>query len=71
MRGATAVGRGACATTGSARMSRRPMPAIAEEEAEPLAAVEHDGDEDRDDAADAPEIEADMNADRDPAIVRD
>jgi uncharacterized protein (TIGR02300 family) len=55
----------------SGRMSRPPMPAIAEEEAEPLAAVEDDVDEDDDDAADEPEIEADTDDDLDPAIVRD
>ena len=39
-------------------MSRRPPPVIAEEEAEPLAAVEDDEDEDADDAEDIPEIDA-------------
>jgi uncharacterized protein (TIGR02300 family) len=43
-----------------ARMSQRPMPALAEEEAEPLAPVEDDVDEDSDDAEDEPEIETDM-----------
>ncbi|HTW71187.1 MAG TPA: TIGR02300 family protein [Acetobacteraceae bacterium] len=55
----------------SAHMSRRPMPAIAEEEAEPLAAVEDDVDEDGDDDTDVPEIEADGDTEVDPAIVRD
>lgn len=56
----------------SARMSRRPMPAIAEEEAEPIAAVEDADDEDADDVEDdVPEIEADMDADVDPAVTRD
>jgi hypothetical protein len=47
------------------------MPAIAEEEAEPLAAVEDDVDEDGDDDTDVPEIEADGDTEVDPAIVRD
>jgi uncharacterized protein (TIGR02300 family) len=54
----------------SARMTRQPMPAIVEEEAEPLAAVENDEDEDED-ADDVPEIEADEDTDIDPAITRD
>jgi hypothetical protein len=52
-------------------MSQRPIPAIATEEAEPLAVVEDDVDEDADDAEDEPEIEADMDADLDPDSVRD
>ncbi len=56
---------------GSAHMSRRPAPVVAEEEAEPLAAVEDDEDEDADDAEDVPEIDADVDADIDPVIVRD
>ena len=55
----------------SARMSRRSVPVIAKEEAEPRAAVEDDEDEDAHDAADVPEIEADIDADVDPVIVRD
>jgi uncharacterized protein (TIGR02300 family) len=58
-----------------AHMSRRPMRAVAEEEAEPLPTAEDDEDEDADADADAaedvPELEADMDADVDPAIVRD
>jgi len=56
---------------GSAHMSRRPLPVIAEEEAEPVTAVEDAEDEDVDDAADVPEIDADVDADVDPVIVRD
>jgi uncharacterized protein (TIGR02300 family) len=56
---------------GSAHMSRHPSQVLAEEEAEPLAAVADDEDEDADDAADVPEIEADLDADVDPVIVRD
>jgi hypothetical protein len=52
-------------------MSRRPMPVIAEEEAERLAAVEDGEDEDADDAAEVPEIDADMDTDVDPVAVRD
>jgi hypothetical protein len=51
-------------------MSRRPEPAIAEEEVEPLADVTDEEDEDTDDA-DLPEIEADEDAHVDPVIVRD
>lgn len=47
------------------------MPAIAEEGAEPLAAVEDDMDEDDDDDTGVPEIEADEGTEVDPAIVRD
>ena len=47
------------------------MPAMAEEEAEPLAAIEDDADEDGDDDTDVPEIEADEDIEADPAIVRD
>ena len=54
----------------SMRMSRRPEPAIAEEEVETLADAT-DEEEDADDAADVPEIEADEDADVDPAIARD
>jgi uncharacterized protein (TIGR02300 family) len=54
----------------SARMSKHPMPAIAEEETEPLAAVENDEAEDED-ADDVPEIEADEDTEIDPAIARD
>lgn len=46
------------------------MPAIAEEDAEPLAAVESDEDEDED-AEDVPEIEADEDTEIDPALARD
>jgi uncharacterized protein (TIGR02300 family) len=56
---------------GGPYMSQRPSPVVAEEEAEPLAAVADDEDEDADDAADVPEIDADLDADVDPAIVRD
>jgi uncharacterized protein (TIGR02300 family) len=58
---------------GIAYMSRRPSAVIAEEEAEPVVAVTDDEDEgeDADDAADVPEIEADLDADVDPVIVRD
>lgn len=59
------------AMPGSAHMSRRPAPVIAEEEAEPLAAVEDDEDEDADDAEDVPEIDADEDVDVVPVIVRD
>ena len=56
----------------SARMNRRPMPAIAEEDAEPAAAAEDADDEDADNAEDdVPEIEADMDVDVDPAVARD
>jgi len=54
----------------SARLSRQSRPVIAEEEAEPLAAVESDEDEDED-ADDVPEIEADEDTEIDPAIARD
>ena len=54
-----------------AHMSRRATPVTAEEDAEPLAAVEDDVDEDGDDDADVPEIEADEDIEVDPAIVRD
>ena len=47
------------------------MPAIAEEDAEPLATVEEEADEDGDDDTDVPEIEADEDTEVDPAIVRD
>jgi hypothetical protein len=53
-----------------ARPARRPEPAIAAEEVETLADVTDEDDEDTDDA-DVPEIEADEDADVDPAIVRD
>lgn len=57
---------------GSAHMShRRPLPLVAEEEAEPLTVVEDEEDEDADDAADVPEIDADMDGDVGPVIVRD
>ena len=55
----------------SPHMSRRPLPAVAEEEAEPVAAVEDDEDEDTDDAAEVPEIDADLDADVDSVVVRD
>jgi hypothetical protein len=51
--------------------SRRPQPILAEEEAEPLAVVEDDEDEDADDATDVPEIDADVDGDAEPVIVRD
>ena len=54
----------------SMRMGRRPEPAIAADEVETLADVTDEDDEDTDDA-DVPEIEADDDADVDPAIVRD
>ena len=49
-------------------MSRRPLPVIAEEEAEPLAVDKDDGDEDADDI---PEIDADVDDDVAPVIVHD
>ena len=52
-------------------MSRRPQPVVAEEEAEPLAAVEDDEDEDTEDAEDVPEIDADVDDDIAPVIGRD
>jgi hypothetical protein len=52
-------------------MNRRPEPAIAEEEAEPLAVVEDDEDEDADDAADIPEVDDDVDADIDPVVTPD
>jgi len=54
-----------------AHMSRRSMPAVVEDDAEPLAAVEEDVDEDTDDDTNVPEIEADEDTEIDPAIVRD
>ena len=54
----------------AARMSARPVPVIAEEEAEPIAAVHDDEDEDADDAADVEELEADVDDD-DPPVVHD
>lgn len=59
------------ASFASAAMSRRPAPVVAEEEAEPVAAVEDDEVDDADDADDVPEIDADDDADIDPVIVRD
>ena len=56
---------------GSAHMSRRSQPTTAEEEGEPLGAVEDDEDEDTDVAADVPEIDADVGGDVEPVIVRD
>jgi len=61
---------------GISDISRRSSPVIAEEDAEPHAAVADnedadDEDEGADDAAEVPEIEADLDADVDPAIVRD
>ena len=56
---------------GSAHLSRRAVPVIAEEEAEPLAAVEDDEDEDASDDEDVPEIDADVDGDVDPVIVSD
>ena len=47
------------------------MPAIAEEDAEPLAVVEDDVDEHDDDDTDVSEIEADEDTEVDPAIARD
>ena len=55
----------------SVNMSRRPVPVVAEEEADPLAAVEDDEDEDGDDAEDIPEIDGDVDDDVSPVIVRD
>lgn len=59
------------ASYASMQMTRRPAPVVAEEEVEPVAAVEDDEDDDTDDAADVPEIDADDDAGIDPAIVRD
>jgi uncharacterized protein (TIGR02300 family) len=56
---------------GSAHMSRRPAAVIAEDDAEPIAAVEDDEDEGADDAEDIPEIDADADDDAGPVIVRD
>ena len=56
---------------GSAHMSRRSQPIIAEEEGEPLAAVEDDEHEDADTLEDVPEIDTDVDGDVDPVIVRD
>lgn len=52
-------------------MNRRPMAAIAEEDAEPVATAEEDADEDDGDETDVPEIEVDEDAEVDSAIVRD
>ena len=57
------------ASPSSPHMSRRTFPVAAEEEAEPLAAVEEDEDEDADDATE--EIDAELDADVDPAVARD
>jgi hypothetical protein len=51
-------------------LSRRAVPDVAEEEAKPLAAVEDDEDEDATDNDDVPEIDADVDGDVDPVIVR-
>ena len=56
---------------GSAHMSRRSQQSTAEDEGEPLAAVEADEDEDADTPEDVPEIDADVDGDVDPVIVRD
>jgi uncharacterized protein (TIGR02300 family) len=58
-------------TPGSAYMSRRQPSVVAEDEAEPLAAVEEAEDEDEVDAEDVPEIEADEDGDVGPVIVSD
>jgi len=52
-------------------MSRRQPSVVAEDEAEPLAAVEEAEDEDEVDAEDVPEIEADEDGDVGPVIVSD
>lgn len=52
-------------------LSRRPVPIIAEEEAEPLAAVEDDEQEDVEAAKDVAAIDAEVDGDVDPDIVRD
>lgn len=65
------VARPVRASFGSMHMSRRPVAAVPEEEAEPLAAVEEDEDDDADEAAEVPEIDADVDADVVPVIVRD
>ncbi len=65
------VARPARSNFGNTPMSRRRVPAVAEEEAESLAVVEDDEDEDGDDAADVPEIEADEDTETDPVIVHD
>lgn len=69
---AVRAARPARANFAATHMSRRSVPAIAEEEAEPLPTAEDDEDEDADaDAEDVPEIEADTDVDVDPAIARD
>lgn len=65
---AVRVSRPVRSNPGSAHMSRRPLPVIAEEEAEPLAVDKDDGDEDADDI---PEIDADVDDDVAPVIVHD
>jgi uncharacterized protein (TIGR02300 family) len=57
--------------SGGAHVSRRPLPVVAEEEAEALAAVEDDDDEEADDDEDVPEIDADVDDDIAPVIGRD
>ncbi len=52
-------------------MSRRPLSPIAEDDAEPIAAIEDDEDEGADDAEDIPEIDADADDDAGPVIVHD
>jgi len=56
---------------GSTHTSWRPLPVFAEEEVEPVAAAEDADADDADDAVDVPEIDADVDADVDPVIVRD
>ena len=58
-------------STGTAQLSPRSQPTIAEEEGEPVATVEDDEDEDVDTADDVPEIDAEVDGDVDPVIVRD
>ncbi len=59
------------ANPGGAPMSRRPLSPIAEDDAEPIAAIEDDEDEGADDAEDIPEIDADADDDAGPVIVHD
>jgi len=68
---ATRASRPARTSFASARMNRRPEPAIAAEEVETLADVADEDDGDTDDEADVPEIGADEDADVDPVIVHD
>jgi uncharacterized protein (TIGR02300 family) len=56
---------------GNAHINRRPPSVIAEDETEPLAAVEDDEDEGADDGEDVPEIDADVDGDAGSVIARD